>query len=500
MLTASKVVEHSIQQKQKTYKSDDFINDKLILKNISKDKAISTKNSTDLKAELTKKFRSINTLIDERTQELEQENPDSFLTRIKEDISKMDNFSEEEQVRNVMYKIPKGALDRYSNQVQFKLKSSFDSTLFEIKRSLDEINEIVFSSFKELVKKQPLLLSKSLPSELTQEVLNQHIQYSRSYEKSITKKGIQNLLMEIRTPLFMLMPLMMFFGLFGAIFQENDEGEILNDKTTHNGKNAVVITKLPSKYTSPELFITKLYSGSIKTKFTKSEAGKSKLQLGQIEKKILLPYGTKSKIEYRPDYSKESGNLIVYLPADADRDFVINALLNPANGLLVIPGRAGGPGGYSAIPKFLNKLGNKRYLLVGGLFVLLIWFIIKKQREFKTEKMEIRDREKKNMKQNLRQDMERMVRGSTSKWKSRVSDYVNERQANLQLMIDDKLSKVIENNKEMVQESNSLLSRRKKNTEVQLKNLKSNTEKLKKTKKEIIFMKSNFRKIEGFIE
>jgi hypothetical protein len=354
----------------------------------------------------------------------------------------------------------------------------------------------------------PVLVSKKISTNLSDEILNQSLRFNRAYEKQIAKKGASHLMMEIRTPLFMIMPLMMFVGIFASFFQSDDKGVIASDVSYENRK-AIIIKELPEDYQEQKMGFEQyakkyIFRGSRNLGFEKAVKltpslldgnGKPMLAFSSklVESKSSFSKNKKTKM-YKPDFEilPNDGGLVLYCQVNPDE---VKAVFEDcAKGLLCIQGK-GSQFSIYKIGGVFAQLGPYRYLAIGLLFGLITWFIRSKKQEFAEEKIEIREREKKNIRQALKQDVEKMIRVSVNRWRSKMQEYVKEQEGNLQFAIDNSLNKVIDDNKEQVQEQMGIIERRMKNFQEEDSRIGQTQKELNAHLKKLQNMKFKFREL-----
>ena len=505
---AGTLIQQNLQLQQQQVGNNRLLNEREKIKYRHRENEVSTKDINGLRSDLSKSFKNIGRIIDDQAAQLDLESEGSYLTKVKTEIDHSDKFYEEDGVKSILFKVPDGVIENMRTNIFEQLKNDFDRAVKAIKDQLSRIENEVRNSFRDLGVPSPVLVSKPLSPHLSEEVLNQNLRFHRSYEKQITKKGISHLMMEIRTPLFMIMPLMMFAGIFASFFQSDDRGQLLpaND---YNGKRAVIITDLPDYYKKRNMSFRKfaekvIYQSSLLQYNNKMRVNQFlmdsqenpmlKFEIKSVEKWE----GTganrrlKREISYKPDYDflPNGKGLILYCEGNVAE--VKEILMDCSKGILCRQER-GGTFSIYKIGSLFAQLGAYRYLVIFVLFGLIAWFVSYKKKEFAEEKLEIRDREKKNLKQALKQDVEKMVRTSVTRWRSKLQDYIREQEGNLQFAVDNSLNKVIDLNKQKVQEQMGIIERRAKNFQEEKSRIGSLQKDLDMHLKKLMSLKMKFQ-------
>ena len=78
--------------------------------------------------------------------------------------------------------------------------------------------------------------------------------------------------------------------------------------------------------------------------------------------------------------------------------------------------------GYSALFGLMAKISDYKYLVFGGLMLLILWYGRKKFNDYKKEKVETAEREKRSLRHALRTSFEKSVHNAVHAWQSNVSD------------------------------------------------------------------------------
>jgi len=174
------------------------------------------------------------------------------------------------------------------------------------------------------------------------------------------------------------------------------------------------------------------------------------------------------------EFDNRQATLYLFLTENADRQFVINKLFDPAMGLLDIQSGSGGRMmGMSGLARAMSGLSDYRYFIIGGLLSLITWFIITRKKSMSNEFKEARLKEQKRLKLDFKMDMERAIQQSNNKWKARLNDYTNEYQNALVQFIENGFYKGIDNLKEQKIQETDIIQKRSNHIKTERRNIVS---------------------------
>ncbi|MEM9687656.1 MAG: hypothetical protein AAF934_12165, partial [Bacteroidota bacterium] len=220
------LVAKDIEDKTRQLQGKSMLAHKKQWQNQQKSSELSSRDITHLKSAVNTKLKQITKTIEQAIGNFEKE--DENYINLEKDIMSFFGFVEHKSSKHLTFKMSNGAvqdkvnkantaLNSFYSNVSNVVKNSFGETAVEIKNQLTTWN-LQFSD--------DIALSPEIGITNEEFLLNDSVTSGKSYEKQVPAKGIGKLLMELRTPLFMLMPFMMIFGLFGALVNGSSEGEI----------------------------------------------------------------------------------------------------------------------------------------------------------------------------------------------------------------------------------------------------------------------------------
>jgi len=427
-----------------------------------KNNAVSSRDGNQFKAVISKKVKNLNKTIDDQLENLEGSS--EAIAEIKNGIQNFVGFKEVKGSRNITIKIPQTAINYKSDGMQQALQNFYEGKLEEIQGQFVKIENSIKEKLAEkeihlpAFKKQPVVDAR-----LTQQPTAE-FNFEKPYEKQIAKKGIGQLLMDLRTPIFMLMPFMMIAGVFGSLMGGKDIGQIDEAMLFKNSRLCIAITELPqSSNNAYRVFIEQVDAKRKKGFFNKEIEDEllAEPQLAVISSILHTGNNRKETVEELDyDFDDRKHIIYLYLTENADRQFVKEQLFNPSLALLNIPGKSNRMMGISGLARALSGLSDYRYFIIGGLLALVAWFVVTRKKSMKEEYVEARQKEQKKLRLDLKNDIERAVQQSNNKWKSRISDYLSDYQNALLQFIETEFSKGVNVLKETkIQESNTLQKR-----------------------------------------
>jgi len=387
---------------------------------------VSSRDGGQFKTVINKKVKTLLKEVEGELESLAVVN--DSIASVKSQINQFVGFKEIKGNKSITIKLPPSAVefqseamqdllaDYYANGVE-RANDQFNTIENDIKTSLSE-KGIYLGEFK----KKPVVIEK-----LTQKPAAEFT-FEKPYEKQIQKKGIGQLMMDLRTPIFMLMPFMMIAGVFGSLMGGKDVGKVDD-------------TGIFNKEIKEELVVEP--------------------QLAVV-KSIIQKANNRQDVIEELDYFFDDRKHIIYLflTENADRQLVKDQLFNPSFGLLNIQGKSSRMTGMSGLAKALSGLKDYRFFILGGLLSLVTWFIVTRKKSMATELKEARQKEQKKLRLDWKMDFERAFQQSNNRWKTRLSDYVNEYQIALIQFIEIGFSKGIDNLRETKVQESGIISKR----------------------------------------
>ncbi len=424
--------------------------------------SVSGRASSQFKTHINKITKNISKRIDNQLENLEA--ACEAVGLIKNNINTFVGFKEVKGSRNITIKIPQTAISYKSESTQHALQAFYEENLKAIQDQFKKIetsikeqlaeNEIHLPAFK----KQPKLDDKLIQQPTSD------FNFEKPYEKQITKKGIGQLLMDLRTPIFMLMPFMMIAGVFGSLMGGKDVGQIDETVLFNESRHCIAITAIPEASNHAYRVFIEQVDAKRKKGFFDKEISDELLTEPQLSvvSSVIQKANNRQEVIEELDYDFDDRKRIIYLylTENGDRQYVIDQLFNPALALLHIPGKSGRSMGISGLAKAMSGLSDYRVFIIGGLLALVSWFVVTRKKSMKTELKEAREKEQKRLRLDLRTDMERAIQQSNAKWKSRIQDYLSDYQNALIQFIETEFSKGVDVLKETkIQEANTLQKR-----------------------------------------
>lgn len=310
-------------------------------------------------------------------------------------------------------------------------------------------------------------------------ILNDNLQVEADWTRSFTQKGLYHLFMELRTPMFMLLPFMMIGSLFAALLIGVDKGEINTSLTHNNSRQEIVeITKLPSKYfpDDPDRQGYLQFIEDLNKRINDGVFDRNTITILDYNS-TLDRYNKNSKtVNYLFD---PTTNYLTLFPISNRRE-VIEILQDPSFKLL----HQGGGNirmGYSALFGLMAKVSDYKYLVFGGLMLLILWYGRKKFKDYKKEKVDTALKEKKSLRSLLRTQFEKATQNTLHAWQSNVSDVFRMYQD----IIMQQIQKLID---EKVEEETQIAQIQKQLTDTRSKNFVNHEKEIQKIQKEIIHL------------
>jgi len=163
-----------------------------------------TKDISFLKTKIDSKIKQTIKQLDNKIVNFDKEQP-AFKSLLQE-INSFLGFVENKSSRYLTLKISEGALKDKTNKTGKILTNFFESITENVNSEIESVKLGIETHFNEWELQAPEILiqpiRKTLPKEI---VATTNLVSDKPFEKQITSKGIGSLLMELRTPLFMLM-------------------------------------------------------------------------------------------------------------------------------------------------------------------------------------------------------------------------------------------------------------------------------------------------------
>ena len=406
----------------------------------------------ELRAILDISFKQLQKTVDEKLENFEKGQPEYKV--LQEEISNFLGFVESKGGRYVSMQLSDGAVKDKVDKNQRLLSSFFDHILDVVNTELVAIEGKLKKHLSQCKLDTSGVKLSQIPNKFSKEVLESTNSLpDKSYEKQVTSKGIGSLLMELRTPLFMLMPFMMIFALFGALVGGEDKGTIDESVFFYNKRHCIAINSLPeARGGAYKSFIDDIEAARDPRKGVFDKEISAELlrepQLAVQKKEVKQNFGDKTKIEEEVDLFFDSKKQIVYLflAEKGDREFVIQQLFDPNNKLLTVPSNTRRGFGLGGLIRSLSGLTEYRYLILIGLVALVSWFIITRKGSMDRELLNAKNREKQKLNNDLKQYIDKNTKQSFQKWRPKFMDELNAKQQaalrTIETIVDSHFSKL----------------------------------------------------------
>lgn len=450
-------------------------------------KNIISKDLTQLKQQINEESKKNLQLVDHNLESFEKESTD--LQKLKAEIVSFEGFVEKKQSKIVELAISKWAVEDKSEKMIQLLHALFEDTTKSIMANYSALKLGIKDTFQESNLGIINLPKFSFGHNQIKESLSViEISSDKSYERQIPSKGIGALMMELRTPLFMLMPFMMIFGLFGALIKSDDKGIVDESVLFYQNKPCIAITKLPENRDGQYLkFINDIES--LRTPgsgvFNKEIKGEMVMvpQLAVQKKIVKQSFRNQNKIIETLDYhfDKKNEKLYIYLKQNSDRNYVVQQLFNPQNSLLSYPASTKSSMGMGGMIKAFAKLKDYRIIILLTLSLLVIWFVITRKKSMKLEFTSLRAKEQKKLNTEVLQFIDKNAKQGTQRFHAKIIQKIKEHQNDLLKKLEDNYSKRVEIEKDK--------------REIQSKKLQQKLNDMKKEKMSFMKVENNLKKL-----
>ena len=364
------------------------------------------KKIAQVKNRMSNQIRKEYSQIDQTLSERLNPDSDSFKELMNEIISYR-GFNEQDDSRNTTYSIP----DEYVHSVKIKLRDIYADHILSIQEQTDYANQNIINALQNLNNigqtDSTFEVSTSFPTETIQKALDREESTLKKYEKAVPKKGIYQLLMELRTPLYIIFPLF----IIARFINTSDEGAIDKNLSSLSGEPIVIISQLPESYNNNEQkFIAalnkQLNNGELVNQITGEEIFKYRLDSRRQRKQVI----------YYLIPNQEEGTDIA-IPIESDRSLAIELL---ENGLLKISKRFNVISELQKIPLIFGPFKN---LFGPVVLILVIWFVKSRRDRMRKERETIRRREEQSLLKDLKKDIYRLTNAIESVCSNQIKAY-----------------------------------------------------------------------------
>ncbi len=391
---------------------------------------------TLFKAKISEESKKIAKLMQERLKGFDNQN-EGFQS-LKQEVNAFLGFVETKKNKAMAISISEGAVKDKVDKAVGVVTPFFQDIITGVREHYINLGE----KFQEMFEKKKLgslqVPEFAFSSKELEEIVSGIAPIpGKTYEQSTNFKGVGTLLTELRKPLYMLMPLMMVFALFGALTKSEDKGSIDESKLFCGDKPCIAIDGLPQQRNGGFLkFINDVEElrKSDKGIFNKELSGEMVMEPQLAVKEISRKKSPSGKIEIveTVDYyfDKKSKVLYLHLNENSDRKFVIDHLFNPANKLLRYKDSSRGGGfGISGIIKVLSSLKEYRFLIIFGLSVLIIWFVITRKKGMDSEFQSSKTKDQQKLNGDLLLHIDKSVKQSIQKFQVSIMAHIRECQS-----------------------------------------------------------------------
>ncbi len=456
------------------------------------DTELSNKELGILKSIIDNQFKQIHRYIEEKVENFDRESTE--YSHLGEEIVSFLGFIENKGGKYITLKISEGAVKDKIEKSGAILTGFFDTVIDDVNMKVKDVENTIKIQCNDWEFDMPKIQIANLPKTFIKEILAyNNVISDKPYEKQISFKGIGGLLMELRTPLFMLMPFMMIFALFGALVNGEDKGNIDESILFYNNRPCIAIDRLPeSRDNEYRRFINEVeeYRNPKKGGFDKEINNElvTEPQLAVKTIEVAQNFSNKVVTEETLDFHFDSKNRIIYLylNENTDRNFVIQKLYDPNFKLLNIPSSTRRGFGIGGLIRGLSGLREYRYLILIGLVSLISWFIITRKNSMDSELKASKNKEKQKLNNELKQHIEKNTKQSIQKWRLKLIDELTNRQNILLKTIEKTLLKNIDVKKQQKVQEGKLIQKR--------------LSTLKTEKSKLISLKSEHRKVRNKLE
>lgn len=440
-----------------------------------------SKQLSVLKSKLQRSFKQIN-------HEIEQQNNEFFghasevNKSVRGKIEAFKGFREEELGKNVIVRITDGFVTEVYDEIEESasqhLRQQIDLSLDRIKALRRELDQAL-RSIEIDVRINP---EESLDEKAIQRVFEATPRGNKELERSFGKKGMYALFMELRTPMFMLMPLIMLVMLFKpvlGVFQKIGQEDVIDRAVTAiDGSPTIKVVAHPRAEKIPEIYDL-LYT-EIEADINGRDLGDSPFTVkGDLRIRVnTVQEGNKSRNE--PVIKQDAD--AVYVMLESDRDEIVRRFEEEY--LSVAKKRGSSGTGMGAIFKMIGNIPHSEYVLL-GLLGLIVYYVRVKMREFDKEVEVDSGDAKKTIKNNFTGDVDRYISTLSSKWKSLQDHWLRSTQERFVAELENSINRKIDGETKKVQELKVLYDKRSKRFKETEKELRDYQNELKKLKQDV---------------
>ncbi len=437
------ILSEALKDEQKLIRAKSILNKKdslaLQMKNVKEAKD----ELSDIKADVNRQFKAISNELDHQL-EIAKSNKSNLSKHLKK-IKSYEGFDVEESGKQQKISFPSGFLTNMNGDVMQDIEMEFQKQSKLLVNTVKSINADVKEKLNDLNINYPIIRQdENLDNQIEQVIGISHFE-PKNTDKTVSKKGWYSLFMELRTPLFMMMPIMMIVMIFSQASSKADIGQIDESITfdNDNKRECIVIEKFPKAIGGEDNFneAANAFMRTLSSTINQRDDSKNPFL---INEKLIIAHrevesGTqyKKKKTYVPETSIINNKLYLYVLQD--RGIVVDELLNPNNSLLAFSNRRRSGGmGYGAIINGINRIPPEyKSLFSFALFSLVFFYIRSRFKSFQKEKEDQSVKEKLSLRQTLEQDLSRFIDTTFSKWQNRMNQYMKTNQDKINHKLED---------------------------------------------------------------
>ena len=450
----SRLMEFFVKSKEvegKRIKGKMILNNKDLSEIRSTDTRGMSRESSNVKGDLSKKIRILQRQFEAELDKV-QFDESGFVQLLKKEITDYQGLLEVEAGKTITIDVSEGyAKDLESNALK-GLTDFVEGTAKTIITNVTSIQNELKNYLREKKIEGPIIPKVSITDMNTEDYCVLEPIQTSSLTKSFNKKGgMYQLFMELRTPMFMMMPLMMVGSLFGALLVGADNGAISPKTHDEYGEQIVMIDRFPEYFAQNG---TKEFISSFE-EVVQKKGRESNYFIGNWASN-----GERRKKESFELNYKEQGDKVILFVSDS-REKAVQQLTSFYDSKL-----GGGKRvsmGYSAIFGIISKYSQFRYYIFGALMLAIFLFSKKKIKEQALEKEVNLEKERRSIKNSLSQGLERGVSMQISSWKSFVNDFLKTKQDMLVGITEKLVDKKVETATYDVNNKKKIIDQRQKN-------------------------------------
>ncbi|WP_010183014.1 hypothetical protein [Aquimarina agarilytica] len=502
------MIEENFEMKQMQFRGKSIIVNQKLQEIQNTKSELSTKDLNFTKSRITNDFKYITKSIEESFEESFDnfDKNNSELRDLQEDILSFVGFVEIKRSKNLTLKIADGAIQNKLDKTNNILTDFLEKTNKNVNNHLAQLNLWLKNTYSVRNINIPNISISKLSTSLIRETLAvSNIFPEKVYEKQISFKNLGHLLMELRTPLFMLMPFMMVFAVFGALINSEDLGTIDESQLFYNNRPCVAITSLPvSRDNAFRKFINELNAlrdpkkGVFDKEINNELVTEPQLAIKKME--VVQSFNNKIKVEETLDYLFDNKNQILYLflRENADRSFVIEQLFDPNNKLLSIPSsnrRGFGIGGFI---RALSSLHEYKYVILISLVSLIFWFVVSRKKSMDIELKTSKEREQSKLNSDLRQHIEKNIKQSLLKYNSKIIAELNTLETSITKDMERNILNIIEASKKETIKKEKVMQKRLSGLKTEKSTLTSWSSDFNKLVKKTTQLETKFKRLKQY--